>query len=126
MFQDLRVTLESPSEVCAPATIVSMDGTRNPEGLKCGAQSCSEACARQVLARITAFYTPLISHDHHPRDVERRTEHLSAFLSVSSVWRVTDAGLPKMQSVQVAFLSASLPPNPLTTYGVRTGSEVGF
>lgn len=100
---------------------------QNPEGLKCGAQCCFEACAWQVLARITAFYTPLISHDHHPRDVERRTEHLSARLWVSSVWWMTDAGLPKMQSVQVAFLSASLlPPSPLTTYGVRAGSEVGF
>lgn len=28
MFQDLRGTLESPSNVSAPATIVSMDGTK--------------------------------------------------------------------------------------------------
>lgn len=77
MFQDLRRTLESPSNVDAPAAIVSMDGTKTLKGLKCGAQCCSEACAWQVLARITAFYTPLISYDHHPRDVERRLEHLS-------------------------------------------------
>lgn len=100
---------------------------RNPGGLKCGAQCCFEAFAWQVLAHITALYTTLISHDHHPRDVERLTEHLSACLWVSSVCWVTDAGLAKMQSAQVAFLSAPLlPPNPSTTYGVRTGTGVGF
>lgn len=56
-----------------------------------------------------------------PRDVERHTEHLSSW--VSSVWH---PGFPKMQSVQMAFLSAPPPPH-LTTYGTRrTWSEVGF
>lgn len=117
MFQDLKKAQKSPM-----STVLLHKAHGWYQTLRvCHMQCRFEACIWQVLVHVTVFTPPLISHERHPRDVERHTEHLSSW--VSSVWH---PGFPKMQSVQVAFLSA--PPTPhLTTYGTRrTWSEVGF
>lgn len=96
MFQDLKKAQKSPMSTVLLHKVHGWYQTLRV----CHMQCRFEACIWQVLVHVTVFTPPLISHERHPRDVERHTEHLSSW--VSSVWH---PGFPKMQSVQVAFLS---------------------
>lgn len=84
----------------------------------------SDRCRFMLLPRAPPFI-PRDRRRYPGRRGEGRWQHLASCIHVSSVKRVTGAGLLKI--VQVAFLSA--PPQPPQQHMVREGagrSEVGF
>lgn len=123
MFQDLKRAQKSPFHAHGP-TAQSAWMVPDPESLPYAVPVWGMYLTGA--GSYYSLYTPL-NLPWTPPQRRGKAHRAPVLLSFFCMAGWIHPGFPKMQSVQVAFLSALSTPPHLTTYGMRrTWSEVGF